>query len=126
MNPVDRYIHWASVLPVEKRKELFNHVILSKDASAKMEYYFNSISDGKLNEILAADIKLVLANDMLVKTDLMSMACSLEVRPPFLDHRLVEFSVRLPQEMKINKKNKKFILKETFSHFFTPDLLNRA
>ncbi len=126
MNPVDRYIHWASVLPVEKRKELFNQVMISKDVSSIMDYYFDSISEGKLNEILATDIKLVLANDMLVKTDLMSMACSLEVRPPFLDHRVVDFSMRVPQKMKINGKNKKFILKETFSHFFTPTLMNRA
>lgn len=126
MNSVDRYIHWASILPVEKRKELFNQVMLSKDVAVKMDFYFDAISKGKLNEILEADIKLVLANDMLVKTDLMSMACSLEVRPPFLDYRLVEFSMRLPQKMKINGKSKKFILKDTFSHYFTPELLNRS
>jgi asparagine synthase (glutamine-hydrolysing) len=53
-----------------------------------------------------------LPDDILYKTDRMSMAHSLEVRPAFLDHRIVEFAARLPDDMKIRGTTLKFILRE--------------
>jgi asparagine synthase (glutamine-hydrolysing) len=126
LNPVDRYIRWASVLSIEDRRNLFNKTILSQNTNEVMEYYFKSIEKGNdLNEILLADIKLVLANDMLVKTDMMSMANSLEVRPPFLDHRIVDLSMRIPENFKIKNESKKNILKETFSNYLPEELMHR-
>jgi asparagine synthase (glutamine-hydrolysing) len=55
---------------------------------------------------------------MLTKVDLMSMANSLEVRVPFLDHELVEFACSLPEHFKITSTIRKRILQETFQ----PDL----
>ena len=51
-----------------------------------------------------------LPDDILYKTDRMSMAHSLEVRPPFLDHRVVEFAARLPNDLKIRGSKLKWIL----------------
>ena len=59
------------------------------------------------------DLRLGLLNGMLVKVDRMSMAHSLEVRSPFLDHRLVEFVMRLPPERKFHKGKTKVVLRET-------------
>jgi asparagine synthase (glutamine-hydrolysing) len=56
---------------------------------------------------LKTDLDLVLVSDMLVKVDLMSMANSVEVRSPFLDHHVVEFAFSLPSEYKINKAGRK-------------------
>jgi asparagine synthase (glutamine-hydrolysing) len=53
-----------------------------------------------------------LPDDILYKTDRMSMAHSLEVRPPFLDHRIVEFAARLPYDLKVNGSKLKFVLRE--------------
>jgi asparagine synthase (glutamine-hydrolysing) len=65
-----------------------------------------------VNRYLLVDQSYYLPDDILYKTDRMSMAHSLEVRPPFLDHRIVEFAASLPSEFKIRGFRQKFILKE--------------
>jgi asparagine synthase (glutamine-hydrolysing) len=67
---------------------------------------------GVVDRYLAVDQSYYLADDILYKTDRMSMAHSLEVRPPFLDHRIVEFAARLPERLKIRGMKQKFLLKE--------------
>jgi asparagine synthase (glutamine-hydrolysing) len=57
------------------------------------------------------DVEHFLPNDMLTKVDRMSMAWGLEVRSPFLDHRLAEFVWRLPSRMKVRGRDQKYILK---------------
>jgi asparagine synthase (glutamine-hydrolysing) len=69
----------------------------------------------RLNRYLMADQSYYLPDDILYKTDRMSMAHSLEVRPPFLDHRIVEFAAALPERFKIRGITQKFILKELMS-----------
>src|SRR5207249_6779474 len=56
--------------------------------------------------------KTYLADDILVKVDRMSMAHALEVRAPFLDHRVVEFVAALPADLKLRGRTTKFILRE--------------
>lgn len=59
------------------------------------------------------DIKTWLVDDILVKADRMSMAHSLEVRCPLLDHRVVEFAAQLPPEFKLRGVAKKYLLKQS-------------
>lgn len=68
-------------------------------------------SCGSLSRYLAFDQRRYLVDDILQKTDRMSMAHSLEVRPPFLDHRIVEFAAGLPEHLKISGRRQKIILK---------------
>jgi asparagine synthase (glutamine-hydrolysing) len=65
-----------------------------------------------LANFLWFDQKYYLADDILVKSDRMSMAHSVEVRPPFLDHRIVEFAATLPDRLKIRGAQQKFVLAE--------------
>jgi asparagine synthase (glutamine-hydrolysing) len=67
---------------------------------------------GTLERYLATDQNYYLADDILYKTDRMSMAHSLEIRPPFLDHRIVEFAAGLPAHFKIRGGQQKFLLKK--------------
>lgn len=67
---------------------------------------------GSVNRFLWLDQRYYLADDILNKCDRMSMAHSLEVRPPFLDHRIVEFAASLPEEFKIQGKTLKYILRD--------------
>jgi asparagine synthase (glutamine-hydrolysing) len=61
---------------------------------------------------MRVDQNYYLPDDILYKTDRMSMAHSLEVRPPFLDHRIVEFAAGLPQGLKIRGGKQKVLLRE--------------
>jgi asparagine synthase (glutamine-hydrolysing) len=67
---------------------------------------------GYLNRFIWLDHLYYLPDDILYKCDRMSMAHSLEVRPPFLDHRLVEFAATLPEKMKIRGGQLKFVLRD--------------
>lgn len=67
-----------------------------------------------INEFLYTDMHWVLPNDMLTKVDLMSMANSLEVRVPLLDHTVAEFACALPAEYKIDGTRQKKILVDAF------------
>jgi asparagine synthase (glutamine-hydrolysing) len=75
--------------------------------------------------VLFADVGLVLPDDMLRKVDSMSMANSLEVRVPFLDHRVVEFCFTLPASFKIHRGVRKRILRDTFAPLLPPGTLEK-
>ncbi len=70
--------------------------------------------------------KTYLCDDILVKVDRMSMATSLEARVPFLDHRVVELSARIPGFMKMQKNKTKIILKEALHGLLPHDILYRG
>ncbi len=77
------------------------------------------------NSILLTDMQLVLENDMLVKVDRMSMNQSLEVRVPFLDHKIVDFAFTLPVNYKIDRGQRKKILRDAFKNMLPDELFHR-
>lgn len=85
---------------------------------------FESGSGDALARTLAGDLANVLPNDMLVKVDRASMACHLEVRVPFLDHRLVELGVGLPAQFTLGTKGKR-VLRALHERRFGAALANR-
>jgi asparagine synthase (glutamine-hydrolysing) len=80
---------------------------------------------GPLNRYLLVDQSYYLPDDILYKVDRMSMAHSLEVRPPFLDHRIVEFAASLPERLKIRGWKQKYLLKELMRGKLPEGILNR-
>lgn len=84
-------------------------------------------SDGptRLDRLLHTDIQTHLANDILVKVDRASMAHSLEVRSPFLDHQVMEFSAQIPARYKRRKGTEKWILKEAFRDVLPTPIIER-
>jgi asparagine synthase (glutamine-hydrolysing) len=82
-------------------------------------------SDDDLAPYLWFDQRYFLPDDILNKVDRMSMAHSLEVRPPFLDHRIVEFAATLPASLKIRGSRQKVLLKELMRDKLPPSVLQR-
>jgi asparagine synthase (glutamine-hydrolysing) len=71
------------------------------------------------------DVRTYLVDDILTKVDRMSMATSLEVRVPFLDHRVVEFALNLPPEMKLHHGQTKWILRRALADRIPEPILNK-
>lgn len=79
--------------------------------------------DDPLQPYCSFDMHYYLPDDILTKVDRMSMANSLEVRAPLLDHRVVEFSAGLPHHWKIHARLQKYILRATFAKDLPPEVI---
>jgi len=77
------------------------------------------------NRALFLDLDTLLPDQVLPFVDRLSMAHSVEVRPPFLDHRLVEFACSLPGHFKIKAGRVKHILKDAVRDLLPADLVSR-
>ncbi len=77
-----------------------------------------------LDKLLYADTKTYL-HELLMKQDQMSMAASIESRVPFLDHKLVEYTAKLPERMKIRGRTTKWILREAMKGILPAEILDR-
>jgi asparagine synthase (glutamine-hydrolysing) len=72
-----------------------------------------------------ADLSVYLPDSLLVKVDRMSMACSLEVRVPLLDHTLVEFALTIPFDLKVKGMHTKYLLRQALAPWLPRSILNR-
>lgn len=78
-----------------------------------------------LHRMSYVDIKTWLPSNLLVKADRMSMAVSLELRVPFLDHKVVEFGYRLPAHLRIRNNNGKWLLKKYMESMLPREIIYR-
>ena len=89
------------------------------------EHGLRSRSNDPLDRLLYIDSKSYLPGDILTKVDRMSMAVSLEVRAPLLDHKLIEFVSRIPSSMKLRGLESKHILKRAVGELLPPEIVSR-
>ena len=75
------------------------------------------------NSMMLNDLKYYLQDDILLLTDKMTMGNSIECRVPFLDHRIVELSLKLHSSVKMMNGNKKFLLKKIIGDEISSDIL---
>jgi asparagine synthase (glutamine-hydrolysing) len=99
----------------------------SVDPYAGMRRHFESAeADNLLDRMLYADTKTYL-HELLMKQDQMSMAASIESRVPFLDHRLVEYTSRLPRRMKLRgARQTKYVLRRAMKGVLPEAILTRG
>ena len=81
--------------------------------------------EGTLAEVLYLDFRLYLEDNLLVKIDRASMACSLELRTPYLDHRLIEFAAGLPAALKVRRFGLKQVFKRAVEPWLPGEIVRR-
>lgn len=85
----------------------------------------NACGEDGLNRMLAVDAETQLPDDLLMLTDKMTMATSLECRVPLLDHELVELAAQMPEAVKIRGGRLKHVMKEAMSTILPRDIIER-
>jgi asparagine synthase (glutamine-hydrolysing) len=84
-----------------------------------------TVFEDAIAEVTYLDFRLYLEDDLLVKIDRASMACSLELRTPYLDHRLIEFAASLPTQLKVPTVQLKHLLKKAVSMWLPREIVYR-
>lgn len=123
--PHDAHFYWNGSFDEKTKRALYDAPRYPRPGELIHTLPTEAFLCGELNKFLWVDQKYYLPDDILYKCDRMSMAHSLEVRPPFLDHRIVEFAARLPENFKIHGPVLKFILRELMRDKLPPAVLTR-
>jgi asparagine synthase (glutamine-hydrolysing) len=129
----DRYLDGVSFLPaLHRERALFAQYFLQKaqqwpDPFCEFQRYYDSApAPDQLSRLMYLDTKTYLTGDILTKVDRMSMAASLEVRCPILDHVFVEWVTALPLRYKFRNRVRKYIFKRLAERLgIPPNLLTR-
>jgi asparagine synthase (glutamine-hydrolysing) len=96
------------------------------DSMAKILAHFDAdAADELVDRMLYTDLMTRMPDHLLAITDRMSMAHSLEVRPPLMDYRLVEYAASIPGDLKLRGRNLKYILKKVAARYLPPELITR-
>jgi asparagine synthase (glutamine-hydrolysing) len=129
-SPIEAYFHSISGFPSElKARVLHEDVRWSlkgyDSLTVLRDYYDKTRTTDPLSRIQYVDIKTYLTDDILVKVDRASMAHSLEVRAPLLDHKLMELAATMPSSVKLRGMNGKYIFKKAVRKLLPQSVLRR-
>jgi asparagine synthase (glutamine-hydrolysing) len=122
---------WRIIFSETEKEKIMSPILMAAcreyDPFETFNAYFSDVRRcGFLDQCLYVDQKTWLQDDILVKVDRMSMANSVEVRLPFLDHRLVEFLAKMPEKAKQHGNQQKVILKEAMKPYLPKEILHRT
>lgn len=138
---ISKYLEWYS-LPLEKsytsvssdltentKNQMYTSQFIKRTRNWMPEYFsevFARVGDKTpLTKMLLIDTLTWLPDDLLIKADKMTMAASIELRVPFLDHELVEFATSLDDRHKLNGRQGKLILKELAKKYLSRKIIHR-
>ncbi|HEX8775491.1 MAG TPA: asparagine synthase (glutamine-hydrolyzing) [Pyrinomonadaceae bacterium] len=124
------YFDNFAVFPRDMQRQLLTPEAMERggahDPYENVRPYFEGTKDDSLlDRLLYADVKTYL-HELLMKQDQMSMAASIESRVPFLDHKLVEFTARLPQRLKLRGWTTKYVLRQSMKNILPDVILKRG
>jgi asparagine synthase (glutamine-hydrolysing) len=130
-NPLEGYFNSVSIFRPDEKPNLFladfrNQLKDYESIEVLRYHYTRADTEDPLSRIQYVDIKTYLADDILTKVDRASMAVSLEVRAPLLDHRLMEMVARVPSSFKLRGREGKYILKKAMEGTLPRDILYRS
>lgn len=125
LSPAASHLFWNGAFGEAMKQKLYKAPRYPNPSELMNTLPTEAFSSGEVNPFLWLDQRYYLADDILYKCDRMSMAHSLEVRPPFLDHRIVDFAGSLPESFKIRESNLKFILRDLMQGKLPQSVLTR-
>jgi asparagine synthase (glutamine-hydrolysing) len=120
----DAIVQLNAILDKSQLEELFSRDFLHGGSVKANRLIGMTGSDSPLRTMIKFCLGQSLPQDMLRKVDRMSMRASLEVRVPFLDHRVVEFAYSLPQEFMIKNGSRKYILREVMKDYLPGEVFS--
>ena len=126
----EAYFASVSVCSDDLRRRLFSPALTAElqgynAVEVLKEHMARSGSEDPLSRVQYADFKTYLPGDILTKVDRASMASSLEVRVPLLDHTLVEWAAGLPPPLKLRGREGKYVFKSALEPYVPPEILYR-
>jgi asparagine synthase (glutamine-hydrolysing) len=126
----DRYVSYVTTFSGNEQRHLLMRDFVNgstPEASAQLvtQVWSSQDADTLSHHLMLADLRSYLPGDLLPLSDRVSMAHSLEIRVPFLDHPLVELMARIPAELKISKWTKKILFKRAFTGLLPKTILER-
>jgi asparagine synthase (glutamine-hydrolysing) len=130
-NPAERHQIWFGMFSPAELDQLFSPAWRGSTPSSAAIFspLARVLRDAEFEDVLAEmlylDFRLYLEDNLLAKIDRASMACSLELRTPFLDHRLVEFATGLPSALKVRRFRLKHILKKAVESWLPRKIVHR-
>lgn len=127
LNSRDRFVSGMAILPIHDEQLTvltpeFMRLVSANDgpAATVRRYYDTAPASDLVSRMQYTHVKTYLTADVLTKVDRMSMACSLEVRCPLLDHVFVELAATLPLSMKLRGRTRKYILRKLAERLGVP------
>ena len=129
-NLMQRYVGFMMWADVSEREQLWDQQVVRDLDMNRPERILESSwrTSGATNDVdrmIATDLVNYLPGDLLVKADISSMAHSLELRSPLLDHRVIELGASLPADLKVTTRATKIILKDIARRLVPPGLIDR-
>jgi len=128
-SPSLSYQSYLANIDNDKRVQFYNkevqQLLNPGEADAMgVRHFIQNNADNFLDKAFYQDIKMYLPDDILALSDRLGMHHSLELRVPFVDHKLVEFCATIPSKFKIKYHKKKHILKKIASSYISPEIIN--
>jgi asparagine synthase (glutamine-hydrolysing) len=121
LSPEYAHIYWNGTFSESEKAEIFHYA----DAQPLRQILNGMNSGSGLERFLQFDQRYYLPDDILSKVDRMSMAHALEVRPPFLDPRIVDFAAGLPERFKLSRAGSKLVLRNLMRNKLPQAVLTR-
>jgi asparagine synthase (glutamine-hydrolysing) len=130
-DPLEGYFNSISIFRPDEKPKLFldgfRNELRNYDTIEVLRHHYDRAgTEDPLSRIQYVDIKTYLTDDILAKVDRASMAVSLEVRAPLLDHQLMETAARIPSSFKLRGREGKYIFKKAMESTLSKDTLYRS
>jgi asparagine synthase (glutamine-hydrolysing) len=116
----ERFSNWFAPFTLSERRSLLHDA-----PSHPAPDWIQQPEGDALRQMLMLDAQTWLPDNLLERGDRMSMAASLELRPPFLDRHVVEYAFQLPSSLKLRERKTKWLVKQVASRYLPDQIVNR-